>query len=161
MPHGLPTSAAVDALLRRSFPPLVQRDYLPSVVVLALPIMARANSALLRCGTYHVAEAEDGSIIGAGGWTKLGPQGAHRAGTGHVRHFVTDLRHTRRGIGSGIMARVADQAAAAGLRALDCVSTPDGRPVLHRDGLPDRGRGGREPPARHRLPRRGGMMRRL
>lgn len=115
--------AAVDALLGRSYPTLLKGDYPPSVVVTALPILSRANPALLASGTYHVAEAEDGSIIGAGGWSRLGPQGGRQPGVGHVRHVCTDHRRVRRGIGTRIMSRSVEQARAAGVRALDCLST--------------------------------------
>ena len=115
--------AAVDALLTRSYPALLKGDYPPSVVVLALPLLARANPALLASGTYHVAEGEDGALLGAGGWTPAGRQGDRRAGIGHVRHVATDRRLTRRGIGTGIMARTLEQARAAGMRAMDCLST--------------------------------------
>lgn len=115
--------AAVDALMQRSFCVQVREDYPPSVVVTALPVLSRASSALMRSGTYHVAEDEDGAVLGAGGWTAVGPLGARRVGVGHVRHLVTEHMHTRRGVASGIMARVVEQAREAGMRALDCLST--------------------------------------
>ncbi len=115
--------AAVDALLSRSFPALVKADYPPSVVVTAFPILSRANPALLASGTYHVAEGEDGAILGAGGWTRSGPQGGRRPGVGHVRHVATHKQWTRRGIGAGVMARTIEQARASGMRVLDCLST--------------------------------------
>lgn len=108
---------AVDALLARAFPRLLARDYPPSVRVLALPLIARARPELLATGTYYLAEAADGRILGAGGWTASTPT------FGNVRQFVTDDRHVRRGIGGGIMRRVISEAAAAGLIALDCLAT--------------------------------------
>lgn len=115
--------AAVDALLARSYAVQVRADYPPSVMVTALPLLTRANPKLLASGTYHVAEDEAGAIIGAGGWTTIGPQGGRRLGVGHIRHLVTDHRRTRRGIGTGVMTRIVDQARGAGMRALDCLST--------------------------------------
>ena len=115
--------AAVDALLSRSFPSLVKADYPPSVVVTALPILSRANPALLASGTYHVAEDADGAILGVGGWTRAGPRGGRRPGVGHVRHFATHRDWTRRGIGSSVMDRAIEQARGAGIRVLDCMST--------------------------------------
>ena len=58
--------AAVDALLARSYPKLLKADYPPSVLVTALPVIARAQPKLITCGTYYVVE-EDGQILGAGG----------------------------------------------------------------------------------------------
>ena len=115
--------AAVDALLARSYPALVKADYPPSVVVTAFPIMSRANPALLASGTYHVAEGPEGDILGAGGWTRTGPQGGRRPGLAHVRHVATHRDWTRRGIGSALMGQVASQARAAEMRILDCMST--------------------------------------
>ena len=115
--------AGVEALLASSYPALVKADYPPSVVVTAFPILSRANPALLASGTYHVAEGPDGRILGAGGWTRSGPQGGRRAGVGHVRHVATHKHWIRRGIGAGVMARVVDQARGAGVRLLDCLST--------------------------------------
>ncbi len=65
---------AVDRLLQRSYPRLLRPDYPPSVMVLALPIIARARPELLASGRYFVVEAEDGVILGAGGWSMGVPQ---------------------------------------------------------------------------------------
>ena len=66
--------AAVDRLLQRSYPRLLRADYPPSTMVLALPIIARARPELLASGRYFVVEAEDGDILGAGGWSLGAPQ---------------------------------------------------------------------------------------
>ncbi|MCU0907634.1 MAG: GNAT family N-acetyltransferase [Rhodobacteraceae bacterium] len=114
---------AVDAMLARSYPRLLRADYPPSVLVTAVPLIARARPELLASGTYFVAEEVDGTILGAGGWTVRGPRGADSRGLGHVRHVVTDDRALRRGVGRAIMERVFDTAHAAGVTALACLST--------------------------------------
>ena len=43
--------ADVDALLARSYPALLKHDYRPSVLVTAVPVLARANPALVGSGT--------------------------------------------------------------------------------------------------------------
>ncbi|MFN3148074.1 MAG: GNAT family N-acetyltransferase [Paracoccaceae bacterium] len=111
--------ARVDALLARAYPRLLRPDYPPSVMVLALPIIARARPELLSSGTYFVAETAEGEILGAGGWTP----GRGALGRADVRHVVTDDRATRRGIGRAILSRVFETATAAGIRGLDCQST--------------------------------------
>lgn len=111
--------AAVDRLLARSYPKLLKADYPPSVLVTALPIISRSRPELMTCGTYYVAETEDGQIVGAGGWT---PDQRH-AGLGHVRHVVTDDRHVRQGIGTALMIRSFERARARGLDRLECWST--------------------------------------
>ncbi|MEM6636359.1 MAG: GNAT family N-acetyltransferase [Pseudomonadota bacterium] len=110
--------AAVDALLARSYPRLLRRDYPPSMMVMALPLISRAQPLLLSSRTYYVAETESGAIIGAGGWTR------RKSGSfADVRHVVTDDRAVRRGIGRTILNRVFEQAKAAGVTLLDCKST--------------------------------------
>ncbi|MBC8132232.1 MAG: GNAT family N-acetyltransferase [Deltaproteobacteria bacterium] len=110
--------AAIDALLARAYPRLLKHDYPPSVLVTALPIISRARPELVASGTYFVAEA-GGEVVGAGGWTRSGA----RSVVGDMRHFVTDDRSQRRGIGRAIMGRVIGDAAAAGVARLDCLAT--------------------------------------
>lgn len=111
--------AAVDALLARSYPKLLKADYPPSVLVTALPIISRAQPDLLACGTYYVAEAGDGRIIGAGGWT---PDRKNRI-LGHIRHVATDDRVLRAGVGRALMYRSFADARAAGKTKLECWAT--------------------------------------
>jgi GNAT superfamily N-acetyltransferase len=129
----------VDLLLRRSYPKLLKSDYPPSVMVLALPIIARARPDLLASGQYFVVEAEDGAILGAGGWTLGMPQpdeGPMRDGAsrdvmgwaeqthmGHVRHVAVDPARVRAGLGRAIMSEVIVDALREGVRWLDCLST--------------------------------------
>jgi GNAT superfamily N-acetyltransferase len=109
---------AVDALLAASYPRLLAADYPPSVMVTALPLIARANPRLLASGRYFVAQGTGGRILAAGGWS--GGTGSDAA---EVRHVVTDHRHTRQGIGRRLMAQVLEDAAAAGCHRLDCLAT--------------------------------------
>lgn len=131
--------AAVDRLLSRNYPRLLAADYPPSTLVTALPIISRARPELLASRRYYVVETESGSIVGAGGWslqdpaqgsvgggigrTRGGIGGADRAGTGHVRHLVTDADWLRRGVARAIMAQVFSDALAQGVGWLDCLST--------------------------------------
>ncbi|WP_210528035.1 GNAT family N-acetyltransferase [Rubellimicrobium arenae] len=113
---------AVDALLGRSYGPLLRSHYPPSTLVLALPRMARAQPGLLASGRYYLAE-EEGVLLGAGGWSQDAPGGGVTPGMGHVRHVATDARAVRRGIGRAILDRVAMDARSAGLVRLSCLST--------------------------------------
>jgi hypothetical protein len=89
----------IDALLSESYPALLKPDYPPSVLVTALPLIARANPSLLRSGTYFVAEDGEGRALAAGGWTWSGPQGGvGPRDLGHIRHVVTHPSATRRGL---------------------------------------------------------------
>ncbi|MBP1806238.1 GNAT family N-acetyltransferase [Rubellimicrobium aerolatum] len=122
-PATLSDIGAVDALLGRSYGPLLRGDYPPSTLVLALPRMARAQPGLLASGRYFVAE-EGGVLLGAGGWSAEPPGGgAAMPGRGHVRHVATDARAARRGIGRRVMARVMAEAGGAGMARLSSLST--------------------------------------
>jgi GNAT superfamily N-acetyltransferase len=116
--------SAVDALLARAYPRLLAADYPPSVLVTALPIISRARPELVTCGTYYIAVDGAGAVLGAGGWTRAAPAGgARRVTTAHIRHFVTDDRAVRRGIGRALMQRTLADAAADGVTMLDCQAT--------------------------------------
>ena len=114
---------AVDALLGRSYGPLLRADYPPSTLVLALPRMARAQPQLLASGRYFVAE-EDGRLLSAGGWSPEPPGGGPVVpGLGHVRHVTTDARVARSGVGRAVMDRVMADARQAGAMRLSSLST--------------------------------------
>ncbi|MFK7744558.1 MAG: GNAT family N-acetyltransferase [Roseobacter sp.] len=109
---------AVDALLARSYPAQLKRDYPPSVLLTALPLIVRAQPDLLRCGTYYVV-VEDTDILGAGGWT---PDRSIPT-KGHIRHLVSDHRHLRRGIARRIIAQCFATGRASGITEMECWST--------------------------------------
>lgn len=127
--------AELDALFSRSYPRLLKRDYPPSVLVTALPLISRAQPRLLESRTYFVAH-EAGRILGAGGWSRSAPH-AH-AGTedvGHVRHVVTDDWELRRGVGRAVLARIVETARSAGLAGLHCMSTLTAEPFYRAMGF--------------------------
>ena len=117
--------AGVDRLLGRSYPRLLAPDYPPSVMVLAVPIIARARPELLASGRYLVAIDAEGTVVAAGGWSASRPQGgaAVAADQGHVRHVATDPDAVRQGIGRQLMQAVLADAAQAGVRRMECLST--------------------------------------
>jgi GNAT superfamily N-acetyltransferase len=132
--------AAVDALLARAYPRLLKADYAPSLLVTALPRIARARPRLVGCGTYFVVEEDAAGLIGAGGWTSdLPGGGAAQEGVAHVRHVVTDDRQVRRGVGRLLMARVLDTARAAGMVRMDCLSTLTAVPFYRSLGFAELG----------------------
>jgi GNAT superfamily N-acetyltransferase len=123
--------SAVDALLARSYPRLLAADYPPSVMVLAVPIIARARPELLASGRYWLAEDPAGRLLGSGGWSARAPsprdeaKGPRRSqqGVAHVRHVATDPDAVRQGVGRALMARVMAEARAAGFAQMECLST--------------------------------------
>lgn len=116
--------AAVTALLEASYPELLRPHYTPKMLAVALPLMTKANPALLASGSFFVAEMPDGQVIGCGGWTRAAPGGAEEtAGAGHIRHFGTHPDFVRMGVARALIQRCIDEAAAAGLHTLECQST--------------------------------------
>ncbi|PWK61159.1 GNAT family N-acetyltransferase [Roseicyclus mahoneyensis] len=131
---------AVDALLAASYPALLKRDYAPSVLVTALPLISRANPALLRSGTYFIAEDAEGQALAAGGWTRSAPQGGvGLPEIGHVRHVATHPSHLRKGLAQAIVTRVLADALAAGVERMICQSTQTAVPFYKAMGFRVRG----------------------
>lgn len=116
---------AVDRLLSRSYPRLLAADYPPSVMVLAVPIIARARPELLASGRYFLAVDATGLVVGAGGWSvaRPGGEGDPSIDTGHVRHVATDPAVIRQGVGRKLMREAVADAARAGVRRMECLST--------------------------------------
>lgn len=114
---------ALDLLFGRSYPALLKPDYPPSVLVTAVPLISRAQPALVASGTFFVV-CDGDEIVGAGGWTMQAPGGKPGTrGIGHVRHVVTDHRRTRQGIGRRLMDHIVLNARGSGMTQLHCQST--------------------------------------
>src|SRR4051812_27229997 len=122
---------AVGSVLRASYPSLMAPGYPAELLARAVPLMARANPGLLRCGTYSLAQGPEGAALGCGGWTLERPGAAgepHDRSLGHIRHFATHPSWLRHGVGRALFARCAAQARAAGVRRLECYSSLVGEP---------------------------------
>ncbi|MBS0126115.1 GNAT family N-acetyltransferase [Thetidibacter halocola] len=131
---------ALDRLFQRSYRMLLEPDYSPVVLVMALPVMARAQPALIRSGLFHVVETSDGRLAGAGGWSLQAPGGRPgQRGVGHVRHVATDPAFSRRGVGRMLMAHVLLEARASGMTSLHCQSTLTAVPFYEALGFVRRG----------------------
>lgn len=121
---ALRTASAADIprvgrLLERSYGRLLKDHYPPSLQVMAIPLIAKVNPALVAGGTYYLAEDHEGRLLGAGGWTRSikGPNVAD------VRHLVVHHEHVRRGIARRLMMGILSESRLAGIRRLDCLST--------------------------------------
>jgi N-acetylglutamate synthase-like GNAT family acetyltransferase len=116
--------ATVTDLLRASYPTLMMSAYQPSILDPALKLMVRANPRLLSSGTYYVAEAENGAIVGCGGWTREHPGGeVTTEAVGHIRHFGTHPDWIRRGVGTAIFRRCEADAREFGIQGFECYSS--------------------------------------
>ncbi len=130
--------AAVDAMMAQSYPRLLAADYPPSVLVRALPLIARAQPALITSGTYYVAE-EGARILGAGGWTRAAPgSGEEVPGQAHIRHVSTDHRALRRGVARAVLTHVLSEAREAGVHRMHCLSTRTAAPFYEAMGFAGR-----------------------
>jgi GNAT superfamily N-acetyltransferase len=117
-------SEAVGALLVASYSSLLADFYDSDLLARALPHFTKANPTLLACGTYYVAETEAGNPVACGGWTAARPGSEEISeGEAHIRHFATHPKWTRKGIGSGLLARCISDARSLGIRKLHCCST--------------------------------------
>lgn len=116
--------AAVTALLRACYPPLLAMHYDAALLAQALPAMTKANPRLLAAGTYYVAQLASGALVGCGGWTADRPgSGEEVEGLGHIRHFATHPKFTRRRIGTQLLKRCFADARIDGRHGLECYST--------------------------------------
>jgi GNAT superfamily N-acetyltransferase len=114
---------ALDTLFAQSYPALLKPDYPPSVLVTAVPLISKAQPALIASGSFFVV-CDGADIVGAGGWTMQAPGGKPGArGIGHIRHVVTDHRRTREGIARKLLEYIAMHAHASGMTQLHCQST--------------------------------------
>ena len=113
---------AISRVLSRSYGRLLVPDYPDAVLRKALPLIGRANPALVGRPTYFVAVL-DGAIAGVGGWTAASPQAGAGGAVGHVRHVACDPDHVRKGVMRALMAEVLGTARAAGVELMCCLST--------------------------------------
>lgn len=121
--------AKVTALLQASYPTLMSTAYDPGILDPALKLITRANSSLLSSGTYYVAEAGSGAIVGCGGWSRERPGGEAETGAAaHIRHFGTHPGWARRGIGTAIFRRCEADARALGVEQFECYSSLNAEP---------------------------------
>jgi GNAT superfamily N-acetyltransferase len=117
-------AALVDQVLKASYPKLMRNSYEEATLTAVLPLMTKVNPELLSSGTYYVAEHEDGTILGCGGWTLQRPgTGDVVQGRGHIRHFATQPEQTGLGVGRAIYTRCEDVARSAGIGKFECFSS--------------------------------------
>lgn len=120
-------SAAVTALLQKSYAVLLRDTYDADILDAALPLITKARPELLASGSYYVADDVAGQIIGAGGWTRQSPTGhGETPDNGNIRHFGTDPDHTGKGIGRALMSRCISDALTSGVTEFNCYSTLNG-----------------------------------
>lgn len=116
--------SAIGELLQVSYSRLMPTGYPPDTLAAALPLMTRANPALLSSGTYYLVEGEDGSALGCGGWTFEEPgSGVVVAGLAHIRHFATHPDALGQGVGRLIYSTCVAEALKDNISRFKCFSS--------------------------------------
>lgn len=124
-PARLTDKKAIEPILLASYSTLLQGFYEADTLARAVPIMSKAQPALLNSGTYHVATV-DGNIVACGGWTLDSPGGGAKKperNTAHIRHVATHPGHVRKGLAKAILQRCIEQACARGVTQFSCFSS--------------------------------------
>ena len=128
--------AAVSDLLSRSYPVLMAPAYPADLLAQALPVMTRANPALLASGRYAVIEGAEGILAGCGGWSRERPgSGEVTPGLAHIRHFAIDPAYLRRGLGRRLYDWCAHAARGEDMTAFECHSSLNAEPFYHAIGF--------------------------
>jgi GNAT superfamily N-acetyltransferase len=129
-------SAAITAVLAASYTILLEGHYPAPVLAAALPLMTKANPALIASGTYYVAEVDDGRMATVGGWTWERPgSGDVIKGIAHLRHFGTHPAFTGRGIAGSLVRHCLQAAKSLGAARIQCESTVPAERFYERCGL--------------------------
>lgn len=138
-------------LIARSIGGLGAADYTRAQIEAALQGAFGVDTALIRDGTYFVAETPARSIVACGGWSRrrtlfgsdtraerdeswLDP----KSDAAKIRAFFVDPAHARHGIGRAILARSEADAMRAGFSAFEMMATLPGMRLYETCGyLPD------------------------
>lgn len=144
MSYPLRTATLADkpllmALIARSIRQLGAGDYRSEQIEAALQGAFGVDTQLIEDGTYFVAEAGDGRIVGCGGWSWRRTLFGGDANRGRdaaaldpavdaakIRAFFIDPDYSRRGIGSAILARCEQAARERGFTRCEMMATLPG-----------------------------------
>ena len=134
-------------LIARSTRGLGAGDYTPAQIDAALQGAFGVDTALIRDGTYFVAETRTREIVACGGWgrrrtlfgsdthaerdeSRLDP----KSDAAKIRAFFVDPAHARHGIGRAILARSESEAIRAGFWSFELMATPTGQRLYEKHG---------------------------
>jgi GNAT superfamily N-acetyltransferase len=129
---------ALKELIAKSARELSEQDYRSVQIEAAISSVFGVDTDLIRDGTYFVAE-DDSGLIGCGGWSKRrtlfgGDQFPDRDASyldpeiepAKIRAFFVHPDHARKGVARAILSACESEAAKAGFRALELMSTLPG-----------------------------------
>ena len=131
---------AISGLIDASVRGLQAGDYSPRQIDASLKTVFTTDSQLIADGTYFIAEADDGSLAGCGGWSKrktlyggdhqverIEPELLNPAvDAAKVRAIFVHLRFARMGLGTLILQAAEEAAMKAGFRRFEMGSTLTG-----------------------------------
>lgn len=130
----------IEKLIADSVRGLSREDYDARQIELSIKTVFGVDTELIADGTYFVAEAEDGKIIGCGGWSKrktlygasvyaqsrdselLNPE----TDAAKIRAFFIHPDFARKGIGKAILERCETEAKAHGFKSAEMMATLPG-----------------------------------
>lgn len=113
----------IDDLLSLSYARLLRADYPPSVMVTVMPILSRAQPALIRSARYYLVTSGD-QILGCGGWSAAPPGGGTpRDDEGHLRHIAVAPDMARRGVGGRLLRHILSEMVGQGVRRAHSAAT--------------------------------------
>lgn len=114
---------AVSIVTAASYHALLIADYPAETLAKIVPLISQAKPELLSSGTYYAA-VENDQMIAVGGWSKTRPgTNSLIEGLGHIRHVATHPAHLRKGAAGLIMRHSLEEAKAAGMTEMECLST--------------------------------------
>ena len=142
---------AIRELIARSIHGLGAADYTRAQIEAALQGAFGVDTALIRDGTFFVAETHARELIACGGWGRRrtlfgGDARAERdeslldpkSDPAKIRAFFVDPAHARQGIGRALLARCEADALRAGFSALEAMATLPGLRLYSQCGyVPD------------------------
>jgi len=144
LPSDVPT---LNSVIAASVKVLQAGDYTPAQIDGALGTVLGLDTQLIADGTYLIAETEEQTIAGCGGWSKRktlfgSDQGPNRENSfldpatdaARIRAIFVHPDFARRGIGSLILKACEEAAAAAGFRKFEMGSTLTGIPLYKLKG---------------------------
>lgn len=145
---------ALGALIARSVRGLSAGFLTPAQIEGELAWVIAPDTQLIADGTYYVAETADGTLAGAGGWSRRRAlhggdayKQRHRAhddpdalldprtDAARIRAMFTDPAWARRGVGRRLFETARDAAAAAGFTRLCLTATRPGVPLYEALGF--------------------------
>lgn len=146
-PANLADEARLRDLIARSIRALGAADYSQDQIEGALRGAFGVDTALIRDGTYFVAETDTGELVACGGWSRrrtlFGSDARNgrdqslldpRVDAARIRAFFVDPQHARRGLGRSILERSESEARAAGFTRFELMATLPGLRLYEKFG---------------------------